>query len=312
MSKNRATREAYGEALIELAETNPKIVALDADLAKSTTLIKFMRAYPDRFFECGIAEQNMMDIAAGLAASGKICFTGSFAIFACGRAFEQIRNTIAYPNLNVKICPTHAGVTVGADGASHQTVEDIALMRAVPNMKVITPADYYEAKSAIKKSVEIPGVVFIRLSRSKIPSMFDDNYRFELGKAVKLKDGTDVTLLAVGVMVKECLAASEELEKDGINAEVINVSTLKPLDEEMIINSARKTKAIVTAEEHSIIGGLGSAVAEVLGEKAPTPMIRIGIQDVFGTSGSATELLKHFGLTAKDISKAAKKVVGKR
>ncbi|MDP2211209.1 MAG: transketolase family protein [Candidatus Aquicultor sp.] len=311
MSEKRATREAYGETLIELGRVNPNIVVLEADLAKSTTTIKFKKEFPDRFFDCGVAEQNMMAMAAGLATTGKICFTGSFAMFATGRAFEQVRNTIAYPSLNVKICPTHAGITVGADGGSHQTIEDIALMRVIPGMTVIVPADYYEAKKAIAKAVEIDGPVYVRLGRATLPMIFDEDYDFVPGKAIVLREGTDVTIFATGIMVSSSLVAAESLAKDGISAEVINISTIKPLDDNAIIESAVKTGRVVVAEEHSIIGGLGSAVAELLCEKHPVPVARVGIKDVFGRSGEPAELLKYYGLTDEDISQAAKGLLGK-
>jgi transketolase len=309
MSIKKATREAYGEALVEMAGTYPNLVVLDADLAKSTTTIKFKKEYPERFFDCGVAEQNMMAVAAGLATTGKICYTGSFAMFATGRAFEQVRNTVAYPSLNVKICPTHAGITVGPDGGSHQTIEDIALMRVIPGMKVIVPADYYEAKAAIKKAAEIDGPVFIRLGRASVPMIFDESYEYELGKAIKLKDGSDVTIFATGIMVASSLEAAEELAKNGIRAEVVNVSTIKPLDDKTIIESASKTGKVVVAEEHSIIGGLGSAIAELLSEKHPVPIAQVGIKDVFGRSGEPDELLKYYGLTSNDISQAVKRLL---
>jgi len=311
MSEKRATREAYGETLIEIAKDNPDIVVLEADLAKSTTTIKFKKEFPDRFFDCGVAEQNMMAMAAGLATTGKICYTGSFAMFATGRAFEQVRNTVSYARLNVKICPTHAGITVGADGASHQTVEDIALMRVIPGMTVIVPADYTEAKKAIQKAAEIDGPVYVRLGRASVPAVFDDTYEFVPGKAVRLKEGTDVTIFATGIMVDSSLNAAAQLEKDGISAEVVNISTIKPLDEEAVINSASKTGKVVVAEEHSIIGGLGSAIAELLGEKHPVPMAKVGIKDLFGRSGEPQELLKLYGLTSEDISQAAKNLLAK-
>jgi transketolase len=305
MTESRATREGYAEALMEMGEEYPNVVVLDSDLSKSTGAYNFSQAYPDRFFNCGVAEQNMIGTAAGLATCGKVCYTGSFAIFATGRAFEQIRNTVAYCTLEVKVCPSHAGVTVGPDGGSHQSIEDIALMRALPNMKVIVPADFVEAKAAVKASREIQGPVYIRLGRPKLPIIHDADYRFELGKARILRAGGDVTILAIGIMVHEALGAAELLEKDGIQAEVINVATVKPLDEETILESAAKTGRVITAEEHSIIGGLGGAVAELLSEHRPTPMKRIGIGDLFGLSGEADELLKHFQLTAEDIYRSS-------
>lgn len=307
----KSTREAYGDALLELGRSNPNVVVLDADLAKSTTSIKFAQAFPERFVECGIAELNMVNIAAGLAASGKICYAGSFAVFISLRAIEAVRNTVCYAELNVKLCPSHGGVTVGEDGASHQTVEDLAVTRSIPNLRVVVPADYYEAKAAIKKAAEIEGPFYIRTGRPPVPFVFDENYHFGLGKAVRLREGSDVSLFACGIMVGQALEAAETLAQEDISAEVYNVSTLKPLDEEAILASAGKTGRVVTAEEHSIIGGLGSAIAEVLGEKLPTPMKRVGINDTFGASGDSSELLEHFGLTAEHIVKAAKSLVGK-
>lgn len=303
--KARATREALGDALLELGETNSKVVALDADLAKSTYTIKFAQKFPERFVECGIQEQNMMGVAAGLARAGKICFTGSFAIFACGRAFEMVRNIIGYCRLNVKICPTHAGLSVGEDGSSHQTYEDIALMRTIPGMKVIVPADYNEAKSAILKSAEIDGPVFIRLGRPAVPLIFSSGHQFELGKYPTLRCGKDVSIFACGLMVSASLEAAEKLAGEGIEAEVINASTIKPLDEETILESVQKTGKVVTAEEHSVIGGLGSAISEFLGEKLSFKLRKVGIKDSFGQSGSVNDLLKAYGLTADDIYRAA-------
>jgi transketolase len=308
----KSTREALGDSLLELGAENQDIVVLDADLAKSTCSLKFAQVYPDRFFECGIAEQNMIATAAGLAASGKVAFTGSFAIFAAGRAFDQIRNVVAYGNLNVKMCPTHGGITVGEDGASHQTIEDVSLMRSLPNMRVVVPADYYEAKAAIKKAAVTEGPFFIRLGRPAVPYVFGESYRFELGKAVPLRKGGDVSLLACGIMVNACLQAAESLAAEGIDAEVISLPTIKPLDVEAVLASAEKTRAVVTCEEHSIIGGLGSAVAEILGEYLPTPLTRVGIKDEFGLSGSIPDLLKHYKLTPKDIVDSAKSVMERK
>ena len=302
----KATREGLADALLELGARDPDVWVMDADLAKSTGTIKFAAAYPDRFVECGVAEQSMMDTAAGLAASGKTVYTGSFAVFATGRAWEAVRNTIAYSRLNVKICPTHAGVTVGEDGGSHQTTEDIALMRVIPGMRVLVPADYYEAKAAVLAVSEIEGPVYIRLGRPPVPAIFDESYRFELGRAVKLREGSSVTLAACGHLVAEALQAAESLEEEGISAEVLNVSTIKPLDEETILASVSRTGRIVTLEEHSVIGGLGSAVAELLGERNPAPLARVGVRDVFGQSGSPGELLRHYGLDAPAIVEAAK------
>lgn len=308
----KATREALGDALLELGAENEDVVVLDADLAKSTYSYKFAQAFPERFFECGIAEQNMISTAGGLATTGKIAFTASFAIFAAGRAFDQIRNVVAYAGLNVKMCPTHGGITVGEDGASHQTVEDIALMRSIPEMKIVVPADYYEAKAAIKASAYIPGPFFIRLGRPKVPIIFNENYKFTLGKAIKMREGKDVTLVSTGIMVKASLEAAEALSSEGIEAEVINNSTIKPFDEEIVLISAEKTGAVVTCEEHSVIGGLGSAVAEILGEKLPLPMFRVGIRDEFGLSGSVDDLIKHYHLTPEDIIKAVKGILKRK
>ncbi len=301
----RATREALGEALVELSSEYDNIVVLDADLSKSTTTDKFEKVCAGSFFDCGVAEQSMIGIAVGLALSGKVCYTGSFAIFN-ERAFEHIRNSVAYQNLNVKLCPTHAGITVGEDGASHQSVEDIAIMRALPNMKVIAPADFYEAKSAIKAAAAIDGPVYIRLSRAPFPLVFDENYRFQLGKSVKLIDGGDVTILAAGLMVSSSQKAAEALEKEGIRAEVINVSSIKPLGRDEIIESVKKTGCAVTAEEHSVIGGLGGAVSELLSEEVPVPVIKVGLKDVFGQSGSSSDLLKYYGLMPDNIAAAVK------
>jgi len=310
MTKPRATREGYADALLELGEEMPNVVVLDSDLSKSTGAAKFGKAWPDRFFNCGVAEQSMMGAAAGLAACGKIAYTGSFAVFATGRAFEQIRNSIAYCNFEVKICPSHAGVTVGQDGGSHQSVEDIALMRCLPNMKIIVPADYIEAKAAVKAAARISGPIYIRLGRPAVEPVNSDDYEFEFGRARVLRVGGDVTILAIGIMVGEALKAAELLAAEGISAEVINVITVKPLDEETVLASAAKTGCVVTAEEHSIIGGLGGAISELLGEKHPAPVKRIGIGDMFGLSGSADELLRHFKLTAGDIAAAARELVG--
>ncbi|MBQ2859969.1 MAG: transketolase family protein, partial [Peptococcaceae bacterium] len=293
-----ATRDAYGEALAELGAVYENIVVLEADLSKSTKTSDFKKVYPERHFNMGIAEQNMLGVAAGFAAAGKIPFASSFAVFATGRAYDQIRNSIAYPNLNVKIAATHAGLTVGEDGGSHQMLEDIALMRALPNMTVIVPADGIETKQAIKAAAEYEGPVYIRMGRPKVPVLFDDNYTFEIGKGVVLKEGTDVTLVGTGIMVSKAVEAAELLAAEGISAAVVNISTIKPLDAELIIAQAQKTGAIVTCEEHNIYGGLGSAVAEVLVENCPVPMTRVGVADQFGESGLPDELLEKHGLTA--------------
>jgi len=307
-----ATRDAYGEALAELGETNKDVVVLDADLSGSTKTAIFAKKFPERFFNMGIAEQNMMGTAAGLAASGKIPFASTFAIFATGRAWEQVRQSIAYPKLNVKIVATHAGITVGEDGASHQSVEDIAVMRVIPNMTVIVPADGVETKKVINEIVRYRGPVYVRLSRGKSPVVLDDSYSFEIGKGVVLKDGTDVSLIACGVMVYKALQAADILGKEGVSARVINISSIKPIDVDLIIRAARETGCVVTAEEHSIVGGLGGAVAEVLAENCPVPVKRVGIEDKFGTSGDADLLMEVYGLTSENIAKAAREVIKKK
>ena len=307
-----ATRDAYGEALAELGAVNENIVVLEADLSKSTKTSDFKKVYPERHFNMGIAEQNMLGVAAGFAAAGKIPFASSFAVFATGRAYDQIRNSIAYPNLNVKIAATHAGLTVGEDGGSHQMLEDIALMRALPNMTVIVPADGIETKQAIKAAAEYEGPVYIRMGRPKVPVLFDDNYTFEIGKGVVLKEGTDVTLVGTGIMVSKAVEAAELLAAEGISAAVVNISTIKPLDAELIVAQAQKTGAIVTCEEHNIYGGLGSAVAEVLVENCPVPMARVGVADKFGESGLPDELLEKYGLTAANIAAQAKAVIARK
>lgn len=311
MSK-QATRDAYGLALVELGKENENIVVLDADLSKSTKTCNFKDAYPERFFNMGIAEQNLMGVAAGLAAAGKVPFASSFAVFATGRAYDQIRNSIAYPKLNVKIAATHAGLTVGEDGGSHQMLEDIALMRALPNMTVIVPADGVEAAAAVKAAAEYKGPVYIRLGRSKVETIFDENYKFRIGKGTVVKEGTDVTLFACGIMVETALKAAEILASDGINAAVVNLSTIKPLDTALIVKMAEETKAVVTCEEHTILGGLGSAVAEVLVENCPIPMERVGVEDKFGQSGLPDELLKAYGLTAEKIAEKAKAAIARK
>jgi transketolase len=311
MTNMVATRDAYGEALKELGGINKDIVVLDADLSGSTKTSIFSKAFPERFFNVGIAEQNLIATAAGLATTGKIPFASSFAVFATGRAYEIIRNSVAYPKLNVKIAATHAGLTVGEDGATHQALEDISLMRSLPNMVVLCPADAVETKKCIYKAAEYNGPVYIRLGRSKVPVIFDDSYNFEIGKGVQLKDGKDVTIIATGVMVAKALEAAEELEKENISARVINISTIKPIDKDIIIKASKETKGIITVEEHNIIGGLGSAVAEVLAENSPTYMIRIGAVDTFGESGDGDELLDKYGLNAKNIVEKAKKLLSK-
>ena len=305
-----ATRDAYGQALVKLGGVNTDIVVLDADLSKSTKTADFHKVYPERFFNMGIAEQNLIGFSAGLAAAGKIPFASTFAIFAAGRAFEQIRNSVAYPRLNVKIAVTHAGISVGEDGASHQAIEDLALMRAIPNMTVLVPADAIETYQVIKAAAEYHGPVYIRMGRLAVPVLFEDNkYSFTIGKANVIREGKDVTIIANGLMVSEALKAAEDLKEQGIESTVVNCASLKPLDEETIINAAKLTGAVVTAEEHSIIGGLGSAVSEVLSENSPVPLRRVGVQDTFGESGNPEELLKKYGLTAQEIIIAVKEVI---
>lgn len=302
----KATRDGYGAALLELAETCPNLLVMDADLAAATKTGVFKKAYPDRFIDCGIAEGNMMGIAAGLAASGKVVFASSFAMFAAGRAFEQVRNSIGYPHLNVKIGATHAGISVGEDGATHQCCEDIALMRTIPGMTILNPADDTEARLAVKAAAAHDGPVYLRFGRLAVPVIFDDSYTFEIGKSVRLTDGNDVTIIATGLMVNEALLAAETLKQEGINARVINMATIKPIDRDAIIAAANDTGAIVTAEEHSIIGGLGSAVSEVVCETVPVPVVRVGVNDTYGKSGPAVDLLKLFGLSAENIVAKAK------
>jgi transketolase len=312
VSKKIATREAYGKTLARLGAVNNNIVVLDADLSKSTKTADFAAVFPERFFDMGVAEQNMLGTAAGLAAAGKIPFASSFAVFATGRAFEQIRNSIAYPKLNVKIAATHAGISVGEDGASHQSIEDISLMRTLPNMTVIVPADAVETEKAVEAAVEIKGPVYLRLGRLGLPAVFDENYRFEVGKAAVVKEGSDVTIIACGLLVGQAVEAAEALAGENISARVINMHTIKPIDRDVIIKAARETGAVVTAEEHSIIGGLGSAVAEVLVQSEPVPQEMVGVSDTFGESGPPTELLQKYGLMAGDIAAAAKKALARK
>ena len=304
-----ATREAYGKALAAVGGKNNKVIVLDADLSKSTKTEVFGKAYPERFFNVGIAEQNMMGTAAGLAAAGKIPFVSTFAVFATGRAFEQIRNSICYPKLNVKIAATHAGLTVGEDGASHQSIEDISLMRTLPNMTVIVPADGIETEKVIEFAAEYKGPCYIRLGRSSVPDLFSADYKFELGKGIVLREGKDLTIIANGLCVAPALEAAEKLAADGVDAKVINIHTIKPLDEELVVAAAKETGKVVTVEEHSVIGGLGGAVCECLSEKAPVPVKRIGVNDVFGESGPATALLEKYGLDAEGIYKQIKEFV---
>ncbi len=300
--KKIATRESYGNALAELGAQNPNIVVLDADLAGATKTGVFKKAFPERHIDCGIAEGNMMGVAAGLATCGKIPFASSFAMFAAGRAFEQVRNSIGYPHLNVKIGATHAGISVGEDGATHQCNEDIAIMRTIPGMTIICPADDVEARAAVKAAAEYVGPVYMRFGRLAVPVINDEaNYKFEIGKGITLKEGKDVTIIATGLEVNESLEAAKLLEADGISAEVINIHTIKPLDKELVVASAKKTGKVVTVEEHSVIGGLGGAVAEALSEEAPTKMLRIGMMDKFGQSGPAKALIEYYGLDGKSI-----------
>ena len=309
MSNKIATREAYGKALVKLGKINDDVVVLDADLSKSTKTNDFYKAYPDRFFNMGIAEQNLVGAACGFAAAGKIPFASTFAMFATGRAFEIIRNSACYPKLNVKICATHAGITVGEDGGSHQSVEDISLMRSIPNMTVLVPADGVEAEKMIFAAAEYNGPMYVRLGRSAVPTLFDENYNFEIGKGVVLKEGDDATIIACGMMVNEALIAADMLKEENINVRVINMSTIKPIDTELIIKAAKETKAIVTAEEHSIIGGLGSAVSEVVSENHPVKVKKVGLNDCFGESGTPGELLEKYGLTAKNIVAKVKEAI---
>ena len=312
MSKMIATREAYGAALRQLGEENSNVVALDADLAKSTKSYDFGKVFPERFFDMGVAEQNMIGTAAGLAAAGKIPFCSTFAVFATGRAFEMIRNSVAYSALNVKIGASHAGITVGEDGGSHQSIEDIALMRVLPNMTVFVPADAAETAGAVRAAAAIDGPVYIRLGRMPVPVLHPEEFRFEPGKGVLLREGRDVTIIACGIMVAAALTAAEQLAEQGVEATVLDLHTIKPLDTEAILKAARLTGAVVTAEEHSIIGGLGAAVAETLAENLPTPLKRVGVADQFGTSGKPAELLQHYGLTPAAVTAAAKEVLSRK
>ena len=309
--KKIATRDSYGKALAELGAQYENIVVLDADLAGATKTATFQKAFPARHFDCGIAEGNMMSVAAGLAATGLVPFASSFAMFAAGRAFEQVRNSIGYPHLNVKIGATHGGISVGEDGASHQCCEDYALMRSIPGMVVMSPADDVEARAMVKAAYLHEGPVYMRFGRSGVPVFHDDSYKFEIGKGEIVKDGTDVAIIANGLMVYEAMTAAQQLAEAGIDAMVINMATIKPLDEELVLAAARKCGKIITAEEHSVMGGLGEAVAAVLSEKLPTPLKRIGVNDVFGRSGPAAEVLKYYGLSAENIVKTAKEFCGK-
>lgn len=309
MSQNIATREAYGIELAKLGE-NDRVVVLDADLSKSTRTELFKQKYPERFINVGIAESNMMSIAAGIASCGKIVFASTFAMFAAGRAFEQIRNSICYPKLNVKVCATHAGITVGEDGASHQTVEDIALMTAVPNITVISPADAIETSYAIRTAFANEGPFYIRLGRLQVPPIYNESeYNFELGKGITIKDGRDVAIIATGIMVGKAIEAADLLETQGISARVIDIHTIKPIDKDLIIKAAKETRAIVTAEEHNVIGGLGSIISSVLVENIPTPLKMVGINDKFGKSGNPDKLMEMYGLTSRNIIEKVKEVI---
>ena len=309
MADKIATREAYGNALAEFGDKYDFVV-LDADLAAATKTGIFKKKFPERFFDCGIAEGNMMSVAAGLAAAGKVVFASSFAMFAAGRAYEQVRNCIGYPHLNVKIGATHAGITVGEDGATHQCIEDFALMRAIPGMVVINPADAVEARAAVYAAIHYDGPVYLRFGRLAVPVVFDEEtYDFEIGKGAKIRDGKDVTIVATGICTAEAIKAAEELEKEGISAEIINIHTIKPIDTEILKNSAAKTGCVVTAEEHNIVGGLGSAVCEALAETNPVPVLRVGVNDCFGKSGKAAELIDVFGLSARFITAKAKEAI---
>ncbi len=309
MTEKIATRDAYGEVLVELGRELKDLVVLDADLSQSTKTAGFAKLFPERFFNMGIAEANLMGTAAGLAAAGKIPFVSTFAVFATGRAWDQVRNSIVYPDLNVKICATHAGITVGEDGASHQTLEDLALMRALPGMTVLVPADGPETKQVIRTVAGHQGPVYVRLGRPSVPVVVDEDYQFKLGEIVTLRAGRDVAIFACGIMVAVALEAAELLTEKGISAQVLNVSTIKPLNSEQVAKAAGETGAVVTCEEHNIIGGLGSAVAEALGEYCPVPLERVGVKDVFGQSGKPGELLVHYGLTAQDVANAAERAV---
>lgn len=312
MTKKIATRETYGEVLVELGRKEENIVVLDADLSKSTKTHGFSKEFPNRFFNMGIAEQNLMGTAAGLAASGKIPFASTFAVFAAGRAFEIIRNSICYPKLNVKVCATHAGITVGEDGASHQAIEDLALMRSLPNMTVINPADAVSTEALLNEAAKYNGPVYVRLGRAKVSILYNENdTKFTIGKGIEVKDGRDITIIATGIMVEVALKASEELLKEGISARVIDIHTIKPIDKDIIIKAAKETQGIITAEEHNIIGGLGSAVAEVLVENHPAPLKRVGINDTFGESGKPDELMQKYGLTSENIISKAKEILKK-
>lgn len=309
MADKIATREAYGAALVELGAKYENLVVLDADLAAATKTGMFKKAYPDRFFDCGIAENNMVGVAAGLALSGKIPFASSFAMFLAGRSFEQVRNSLGYPHINVKLGATHAGITVGEDGATHQCNEDIALMRTIPGMVVLNPADATEAKKAVEAAILHDGPVYLRFGRMAVPVLYGDDYDFKIGRGVKMAEGSDVSIIATGIMVEQALAARELLAADGIKASVVNMATIKPIDEQLVIAEAKACGAVVTAEEHSVIGGLGAAVCETLCRTAPVPVLRCGVKDTFGRSGNAKELISYFGLDAQAIAENARAAI---
>lgn len=297
----KATRQSYGEALLDLGKENEKVVVFDADLSTATKTNLFAKVFPNRFFDMGIAEQNMISTAAGMATCGKIPYASTFAVFAAGRAYDQIRNSVCYPKLNVKICATHAGITVGEDGATHQMIEDISLMRTLPNMTVISTSDDIQTKWAVKEISKINGPVYLRLSRLATPIIYDENQEFEIGKAVQIGEGTDATIFATGVTVSEALKAQEMLKQDGVNIRVVDIHTIKPIDKDMIVKCAKETKKLISVEDHNVIGGLGSAISEVLTQEYPAKLIKFGINDTFGKSGKATELMKYFGITADNI-----------
>lgn len=310
--ERKATRDGYGDGLCALAEVRPDLLVLDADLAAATRTGTFKKKYPEKHYDCGIAESNMMGVAAGIATTGKLVFASSFAMFAAGRAFEIIRNSICYPNLNVKIGATHAGISVGEDGATHQCNEDIALMRAIPNMTVINPADYVEAKAAVLAMADYVGPTYLRFGRLAVPIYNDEaTYKFEVGKGITIKDGKDVTIIATGLMVAEAMEAANALHEQGIDARIINIHTIKPIDRDIIVKAAKETGRIITVEEHSVIGGLGSAVGDVVLEECPVPVIKLGVKDVFGHSGPAKDLLKEYGLCAENIVAVTKAALGR-
>ena len=302
----KATRQSYGEALLELGKENKNVVVFDADLSTATKTNLFAKEFPDRFFDMGIAEQNMISTAAGIATCGKIAYASTFAVFAAGRAYDQIRNSVCYPKLNVKICATHAGITVGEDGATHQMLEDISMMRTLPNMTVISTSDDIETKWAVKEISKINGPVYLRLSRLATPVIYNEDQKFEIGKAIQIGDGTDATIFATGVTVSEALKAQEQLKEKGIDVRVVDIHTIKPIDRDIIIKCAKETKKLISIEDHNVVGGLGSAISEVLTDECPTKLIRLGINDTFGKSGNAVELMEYFGITAERIIEEVK------